>query len=82
MGLDVVEVIMAFEEEFGISIPDADCENLTTPRQVTEYVWGRISHERVTKEQVAARVREVVIRQTANEDFNDDSHFMNDMGLD
>jgi acyl carrier protein len=82
MGLDTVELIIAFENEFGLSIPDADAERLTTPRQVTEYVWGRITHERVTKEQVAERVRAVIREQTSIQNFSDDDHFVDDMGLD
>ena len=29
-SLDTVELIMEFEEEFGIEIPDEDAENITT----------------------------------------------------
>ncbi|CCI48252.1 unnamed protein product [Albugo candida] len=37
-SLDVVEVIMAMEEEFTIEIPDNEVDKLTTPAQVIEYV--------------------------------------------
>jgi NADH dehydrogenase (ubiquinone) 1 alpha/beta subcomplex 1 len=37
-SLDVVEVVMAMEEEFTIEIPDAESEKLTTPSQVIDYV--------------------------------------------
>ena len=82
MGLDTVALIVAFEDEFGLSIPNEDAERLTTPRRVTEYVWGRITHERVTKEQVAERVRAVIREETAVQDFSDDARFVDDMGLD
>ena len=82
MGLDTVELIMAIEEEFGISIPDAAAAELTTPRKVTDHVWGRITHERLTREQVAAQVRRVIVEQTGAEDFSEDSHFVHDMHLD
>lgn len=81
MMSDVVELVLAFEREFGFSVPGADAWKLATPRRVTEYVWRQITHERMTKEQVAAWVREVIVRQTAIEDFGDDSHFVRDMGL-
>lgn len=37
-SLDVVEVVMAMEEEFVIEIPDNEAEKLTTPSQVIEYI--------------------------------------------
>lgn len=42
MGLDTVELVLAFEEEFEISIPDQDAETLTTPGQVADYVLSRL----------------------------------------
>ncbi|MGL4673647.1 MAG: hypothetical protein ACRCXK_02175 [Wohlfahrtiimonas sp.] len=38
MGLDSVELIMAFEEEFDIQISDEEASRLLTPRQVAELV--------------------------------------------
>lgn len=81
MMQDAVDLFMAFESEFGICVPAADAWRMTTPRQVTEYVWGKITHEVMTKEQLAAWVREVIVERTAIEDFTDDSHFVRDMGL-
>ncbi|CAI5716755.1 unnamed protein product [Hyaloperonospora brassicae] len=37
-SLDVVEVVMAMEEEFTIEIPDNESEKLLTPAQVIDYV--------------------------------------------
>lgn len=37
-SLDVVEVVMAMEEEFTIEIPDNESEKLTTPAQVIDYI--------------------------------------------
>jgi NADH dehydrogenase (ubiquinone) 1 alpha/beta subcomplex 1 len=37
-SLDVVEVVMAVEEEFVIEIPDSEAERLMTPAQVIDYV--------------------------------------------
>ena len=37
-SLDTVELVMAFEEEFGIEIPDEDAEKITTVQQAIDYV--------------------------------------------
>ena len=37
-SLDVVELVMALEEEFGLEISDEDAEKLTTVKQVIEYI--------------------------------------------
>lgn len=40
-SLDTVELVMAFEEEFGAEIPDDDAEKLTTVGSVTEYLKSK-----------------------------------------
>ena len=37
-SLDTVELIMAFEEEFGIEIPDTDAEKIKTVQDVMDYI--------------------------------------------
>lgn len=37
-SLDVVEMLMAMEESFGISIPDEDIEELVTVNDVVAYI--------------------------------------------
>ena len=37
-SLDTVELVMAFEEEFGAEIPDEDAEKLTTVGAVIKYL--------------------------------------------
>jgi acyl carrier protein len=37
-SLEIVDLIMAFEGEFGITIPDEDAENLSTVRDAVEYL--------------------------------------------
>jgi acyl carrier protein len=37
-SLDTVELVMAFEEEFGADIPDEDAEKLTTVGGVISYM--------------------------------------------
>jgi len=37
-SLDIVELVMGLEEEFGIEIPDADAEKVATVGDVVEYI--------------------------------------------
>lgn len=37
-SLDTVELIMAFEEEFGVDIPDTDAEKIKTVKDVIDYI--------------------------------------------
>ncbi len=41
-SLDIVELIMAMEEEFEMEIPDEDAEKLLTVQDVIEYVNKRV----------------------------------------
>jgi len=40
-SLDTVELVMAFEEEFGAEIPDEDAEKLQTVGDVVKYIEER-----------------------------------------
>jgi acyl carrier protein len=37
-SLDTVELVMAFEEEFDLEIPDEDAEKITTVGDATQYI--------------------------------------------
>ena len=37
-SLDTVELIMEFEKEFGISIPDEDTQKINTVKDVIDYI--------------------------------------------
>ena len=41
-SLDLVELIMAFEEEFGGEISDEDAQKITTVGQAVEYIETRM----------------------------------------
>jgi len=43
-SLDIVELVMAFEEEFGIEIPDEDAENITTVQDAINYIDQHVSN--------------------------------------
>lgn len=40
-SLDMVELVMAFEEEFGFAIQEEDAANIHTPRQAVEYLRSK-----------------------------------------
>ena len=40
-SLDVVELIMSVEDEFGFSIPDEDASDLVTVGKLAEYIEAR-----------------------------------------
>ena len=37
-SLDTVELVMAFEEEFGIEIPDEEAEKIQTVKDAVDYI--------------------------------------------
>ena len=37
-SLDTIELVMAFEEAFGIEIPDEDAEKITRVKEAIEYI--------------------------------------------
>lgn len=41
-SLDVVELVMACEDEFNISLPDEDVEKMQTVKDVVEYITKRL----------------------------------------
>ena len=41
-SLDTVELIMEFEKEFDISIPDEDAENSATVGNAVDYLEGKV----------------------------------------
>lgn len=44
-SLDIVELIMAVEEAFGIEIPDEDAEEISRVKEAIEYIQRRVGSE-------------------------------------
>ena len=42
-SLDTVELIMQFEEEFSIEIPDEEAENLLSVREAVDYITKKLN---------------------------------------
>jgi len=41
-SLGVVELLMALEDEFGVTIPDEEAENITTVSEAVDVVIGKL----------------------------------------
>lgn len=41
-SLDLVELVMSFENDFGITIPDEDSAELTTVQKAIDYVSAKV----------------------------------------
>ncbi|MGH9360981.1 MAG: acyl carrier protein [Thermoanaerobaculia bacterium] len=44
-SLDIVELVMAFEEEFGIEIPDEDAEKISNVRDAVTYIQNNAGEQ-------------------------------------
>lgn len=44
-SLDIVELVMAFEEEFELEIPDEDAEKIQTVKDAAEYIKRKMKAE-------------------------------------
>ena len=45
-SLDIVELVMAFEEKFGVEIPDEDSQQLVTVGKAAEYLQKKIAEKK------------------------------------
>ncbi len=91
MGLDSVELVMAFEEAFGIRIPDADAQQMLTPRAVIDFVESRRGFDnllhtkaKLTRGEIAETVKRLVIEQLGISEvlYDENKEFVRDFGID
>ena len=89
MSLDSVELIMAWEEEFGISISDEEASNLVTPRLAIDLITKKIHEGLSTKmdrstdrEKVRNVLRSITRAQLGIGEFSDDDNFVRNLGVD
>lgn len=48
-SLDTVELVMAFEEEFGLEIPDDDAETITRVKEAVDYIQSHVKPKKKKK---------------------------------
>ena len=58
-SLDVVELIMSVEDEFGISIPDEDATELMTVGITVEYIQAQLSSDHTKLPALNIQCREI-----------------------
>lgn len=44
-SLDIVEIVLAFEDEFHIEIPDEDAEKITRVSEAVQYITAKMGSE-------------------------------------
>ena len=85
MGLDLVELFMRFEEEFGVEIPDEVASTLFTPRNVIDYLMTKPQiYNQWSRDFVAQKVW-LIMKDEVNidqEKFTEDSRFIDDLNID
>lgn len=86
MGLDIVEMVIRIEEEFGVAIPNEIAENLSTSRLIIDYLVVRpeVINRGFTRENIRAKIFEIVEDETGlyPDEFNEDSRFVEDLNMD
>ena len=86
MGLDTVELVMAFEEEFEIEIPDTSAEAMVTVGDVVDFVAAELLRHGRTADSIAIyhRVKGVTVRHlnVDPDKITRSSRFVEDLGAD
>jgi acyl carrier protein len=86
MGLDTVELVMSFEEEFEMEFPDEVAEKLVTVGDVVDYVCAELVKRGEAPDTIAifhrVKRRTLDIANVAPERITRSSSFVEDLGLD
>ena len=86
MGLDTVELVMSFEEAFGIEIPNELAAEMATPRDVRDFVlaeYARLGRP-ADPDAIFDKIRDLTVEigGLKPEGVTLDSQFVHDLGLD
>ncbi len=89
MGLESVELVMAFEEEFGVEIPDDEAERIITVGDARDFIVGKLREraedpEAVDPEEVWSRIKAIVVDHIGvrPEKVVPEAAFIDDLGVD
>ncbi len=80
MGLEIVEFVMAIEEEFDIRIPDIDAGDMQSIPQVIEWV-DRLTDDSLTQKDIKEGVLNLLSKEFGHSDLKGDENlygFMSD----
>jgi len=78
-------MVYRLEEEFEIIIPDEAAEKMTTPRNVIDYLMNcKEVEKKWSRDYVSTTVWHIIEDEggISQKDFDDNSRFIEDMGLD
>jgi acyl carrier protein len=86
MGLDVVAIVMATEEEFGIQITDADAEMIVRVGELHAFVVRKLRERNepgVDETDIWKRFQQVVVDQlgVSPESVTPSARFIEDLGV-
>ena len=86
MGLDSVELVMRFEEEFSFRIPDSDAAQITTPGKMLDYIIQelRARGENPDEQDLWMKVKNIVVDQLGvkPEEVTRSARFVEDLKVD
>lgn len=89
MGLDSVELVMAFEEEFGVEIPDDEAERIITVGDARDCIVGKLraraeDPDAIDPEEVWSRIKAIVVDLIGvrPEKVIPEAAFIDDLGVD
>ncbi|MFZ4575118.1 MAG: acyl carrier protein [Phycisphaerales bacterium] len=93
MGLEAVELVMAIEEDFGVTLPDRECQSMRTVgdlaalvvRHLPKTAAGQNAAEQVAvSERVLERVRQIISQEfrLPMERVQPHSRLIQDLGID
>ena len=84
MGLDLVELVLAFEDSFGLEIPEALGGEMRTPGDVIAFVESQLRQR--TEDQIRPLIAEIVRLRTIEQlgikpkIYREDATFVGDFG--
>lgn len=88
MGLDGVELILAVEDHFGITISEADAEKVTTVGGLHDFVFREVCKregpENVVEADLWCQLLKLIVEQLGvkESELYRDARFVEDLGLD